>query len=102
MALQKSFDDAHGSTHASAYHRVTSLHLDIEHKIAEWSVNTYKDSQARADGKVPVNVKTFMLTDTDYDTYFAPSVLDVVDQNPQERVYVYLKTLDEYDGASDV
>jgi hypothetical protein len=35
-------------------------------------------------------------------TYFANSVVDTVDQNTVERSYVYLKTLDDYSGATDV
>ena len=102
MALQLSFDDQFGSTHASAYHRILMLHMDVDVRIAEWVVGIYKDAAARADGKMVLTKRAYALRGDDFDTYLAPDVLDIEDQNPQERLYVYLKTLDEYDGASDV
>ena len=102
MALQMSFDDDFGSTHASAYHRISSLTLLPDPKIASMEMEIYVDAAARAAAKTPLLKRHYVIEGNDFDTYFAPAVLDVVDQNPQERAYEFLKTLDEYDGASDV
>jgi hypothetical protein len=102
MALQQSYLDDFGSTHATAYFRITGLTLDVVNKIASWSIGIYVDATARADNKAILKSWHYTLTESDYDAWFAPAVLNVENQNPQERAYVYLKTLDEYDGASDV
>jgi len=102
MALQLSTEDQFGNTNASAYHRIIALALNSKDKIASLAVEAYKDAAARAADKAAFSRRQYAISGDDYDTYFAPSVLDVVDQNPLERAYVFLKTLAEYDGASDV
>jgi len=65
-------------------------------------VTIYKDAAAKAADKSPVGSASYRVAGSDYTTYYANSVLDTVDQNHVERSYEYLKTLDDYDGASDV
>jgi len=103
VALELSYDDEFGNTNASAYHRITSLLMYLlDGSRVKIEVSTFKDVAASGDGNRKLRTLVYGVDGTDYDTYFAPAVLDVVDQNPQERAYVYLKTLDEWDGASDV
>jgi len=102
MALQKSYEDEFGTTHSTAYGRITQLHINYESSVASITVGIYKDSTARADNKTPLNKSAYTLSGTDFDTYFLDTVLDTENYNPQERAYVYLKTLDDWSGASDV
>ena len=102
MALQLSYDDEFGHTNASAYHRITSLYLYVEGGRMKLGISTFKDAAASAAGSRALRALTYGIEGDEFDTYFAPAVLDVVDQNPQERAYEYLKTLEDWSGASDV
>ena len=101
MALQISFDDQFGSTHASAYFRILGVDVRNADSFASIYVATYVDAAARTDDKAPLQKKPHQVVDDIFTTYFAVEALDVVDQNPIERGYEYLKTLDEFDGAGD-
>ena len=37
-----------------------------------------------------------------YDTYYAPTVLDALNMNPQKQTYLYLKTLPDFADATDI
>ena len=102
MALQLSYDDEFGNSNATAYHRITSVLLYVAQDRAKVEVSTFKDSTASGDGSRALRTMVHTVVGSDFTTYFAPAVLDVVDQNPQERAYEYLKTQDVWDGASDV
>jgi len=102
MSLQKSYEAATGITHASAYHKIITMGNNRVGGRMSVKVDIFADAQAKTDGKVPVGSYLFSIRTTDYDTYFANSVVDTEDQNTVERAYAYLKTLDEYSGASNV
>lgn len=102
MALQLSYDDQFGSTHASAYHRVVNFTVSRERDFVSLFLATYVDAAARQADKEPLIRRKYRVAGDDYDTYFSTSALDVADQNVIERGYVYLKTLSEFSGASDV
>jgi hypothetical protein len=102
MALQLSYDAPTGVTHASAYHKITGLSQDRQSDRMMLHVLIYKDAAAKAADKSPVGSASYRVADADYATYYANAVLDTVDQNHIERSYVYLKTLSDYSGASDV
>ena len=94
------------------YHKITRL--DMEYfpiKKVNMSVSIYKDQTASSNGNAPLEVVDHYFQEiepeagVDVDTFtgkFDSATLDVVNQNPQERGYVYLKTLPEYAGALDV
>jgi hypothetical protein len=102
MALQLSYDAPTGVTHSSAYHKITSLRHDRYGGTMSIHVSIYKDSTAKTNDKSAVGYAVHTVSSADHDTYFANSVVDTVDQNTVERSYVYLKTLDDYSGATDV
>ena len=102
MSLQLSYDAATGATHASAYHKITSISHSREQSRMMLHVSIYKDSTAKSEGKAPVGSASYRVADSDYTTYYANAVLDTVSQNHVERSYEYLKTLSDYSGASDV
>lgn len=102
MALQLSYDDEFGNTNASAYHRITVLLMYVAQGRVKIEVSTYKDAAARTAGKAPLRTLPYTAEGSDFTTYFDDTVLDTVDYNPLERGYVYLKTLGDWSGASDV
>ena len=102
MALQKSYEDIYGVTHASAYSKVEIFEPHTSEKVVNIQVHTYVDAAARSAGKRAVHVRHYRYEDTDYDALLSPTVMDPVDKNPIKLIYVKLKTLDEWDGAIDV
>jgi hypothetical protein len=102
MALQKSFDDRFGATHASAYHRVARIEMNIARRSAQVHVYTYKDQAARNANKDPVEVTSYLYTQGDYDALFDPSNMSPVDKDPLKNAYDELKTRPEWAGATDV
>lgn len=102
MALQKSFDDRFGATHASAYHRVAYIEMDISSRSARVHVHTFVDQAARDADKDPVGKKTYVYIDTNYDDLFNPSNTNPVDKNPAKNVYDEIKARPEWAGATDV
>lgn len=44
----------------------------------------------------------FVEAANNYDTYYAPEILDAEGLNPQKQAYLYLKTLPAFTGATDV
>lgn len=97
-ALQVAIVDS--DNQSGNYFRVGSITRHPKDKIAIIQVEQYKDKATRDAGAAPnspMTLREYSLGGADYDTYFAIAVLDVVDQNPAERMYVYLKTLDGTD-----
>jgi len=103
MALQKSWDDDFGSTHASAYGRVLNVELDVAGERAFVKAGVYVNAAARNAGKDPFKVMTYLF-DADstpsYADLFGVSVMDT--KNPIQATYDHIKTLDEWSGATDV
>ena len=102
MALQLTFDDQYGSTHASAYHRVVLIKLDIDNRTADVKVSTYIDAAARSADKKPVGEFHYRYTDTDFDTLFDDTNMNPLDKNPTKNVYDELKGRPEWSGSADV
>ena len=68
-------------------------------------VNQFLDAAASAALKTPLKTLEYSLTTEtpdDFTGVFDAATLDTVSYNPQERAYVYLKTLPEFSGATDV
>jgi hypothetical protein len=102
MALQLSFDDKFGSTHPSAYHRVTRIQMEIGIRSALVEVSTYVDAAARNADKEPVGKTKYRFNDTEYDDLFDDTNMSPVDKNPISNIYDHLKTLPAWAGSSDV
>jgi hypothetical protein len=91
MALQKTFEQPTGVS--PNYIKV--MEVNIAGGIARAQVVLFLNAAARAADKNPISllVYSFPMTLTD---------LDAEDNNPFKLTYEYLKTLPEYDGATDV
>lgn len=99
MALQKSFDTAHGVTAANAYHKIGNMrsHKDNSGNFnAMCMVQTYYDEAARTAGKPPLATRSYRFA------YDITSTETVADNNLYVQGYAHLKTLDEFSGAIDV
>ena len=107
MALQKTVTTGQGVS--ADYHRISDIKFylsDDSNPRVVIELALYKDAAARSGGSSPLSNQEYVVESTDYTTYFAPAALDVVNQNPLERAYVYLKTLatptDFTTGTTDV
>ncbi len=102
MALQISYEDSFGNTNASAYHRVLQVLVDKSSSVADILVGIYKDASARGAGKSTLASRHYRVECADFETYFGTANMNIVDKNAISIAYDYLKTLSEYNGASDV
>ena len=86
MALQINKAAEHGFTASSAYVKISKFIGDKEN--VTFMIDYFYDEQARIDGKPPFGSGSYkMVTPT---TDLLPAL------------YTYLKTLDEFSGATDV
>ncbi len=104
MALQKSVTDERGVS--ANYWRIESVLFYLNVPKVSIQLELYVDAAARTASKRPLETTEHNVEGGDFTTYFAPTALDVVSQNPQERAYEYLKTLatpvDFTTGTTDV
>ena len=96
MALQKSYTDDSGATHSSAYFKISKIDLlnpAGSNSVANVFLQVYHDSAARSatPPKNPMKSWSYFVTGSDYDTFFATSVLDAANSNPIKKGYDYLK-----------
>lgn len=102
MALQGSYEDEHGVTHASAYAVVGNVRLDYLASRAIVTVNIFHDSTAKTNGKVPVIVNCYDYYGSDFTSNFGTAALSPVDANPQKNAYDDVKLKSDFSGWSDV
>lgn len=84
MALQKTTTNASGLTATDAYHRVENVTLASKTEIT-FSVRSYASTD-----------RPFFAEE------FYSCAYNLSGSNPIEQAYVYLKTLSEFSGATDV
>ena len=94
MALQSNYSDKFGANHASAYTRVVQVNIDVSAKSVRILARTFIDKNARDTDMEHIEQHVERIRDeSDFDTYFASSVLDAVNVNAYSQAYTYLKTL---------
>ena len=105
MALQKNIVDDYGATHESAYARITSIsYRSAEtvptHDVATPSMNIevaiHHNAAARskgtlADQKPAFYTRRYSVIGSEFNTYFAESVLNDVDKTSITQSYAYIK-----------
>ena len=99
MALQKSYTDVYGVTHATAYTRIDSV--SVTHDEAKITVLIYHDADARSKGdaskiKQALKVANADIFNGDYTTYFADDVLKSDTKSPIGQAYEWLKAQTDY------
>jgi len=112
MALKKSYSVIYDVTaYPNAYHRVTRLSKNLAisgdsdpASYADIFVSVYVDENNRDVSSVPVNITFYRCAGSDFQTYFATSVLDSDGTNGISQAYDYLKASVEYymRGTEDV
>lgn len=103
MALQGSLTLDNGIFLSSAYLIITSIcsnFLNGDHYVTV-NLSIYKDSSAYSAGYPEVTVITHKCI-SDFDTYFAESVLNQAGNTTLTQAYVWLITLPSYSGMSVV
>ena len=95
MAIQKNITDSFGATHTASYTRITRLIMH-DNRI-DVGVGIYHNAAARSKGdsaamKTMLSEDKGLLTGSDFDTYFADSVLDNNGISPLKQAYAWLKT----------
>jgi hypothetical protein len=102
MALQKSYEDVHGTTHVSAYAKVIAVTLNTLFQVAAIDLFVYKDEAARLATKEPVARMKYRCEGTEYEVHFSIAKMDVEDKNPVKIAYYLIKETPEWTGSIDV
>ena len=95
LKLAETYTDKHGVEFDDAYAVVDICHGDKKSKRQFFIVDIYKDDTARDAGKEPVESFQYIVEDSDFDTFFAVSVLSN-NSNIYKQAYLYLITLDKW------
>ena len=97
MALQRMYETSQGET-VNAYYKIDSMAFVFGRKACNISVGIYK-SKGNSDAKKPAYEAKRYLCNA-YDTYFSND--SFANSNPRKQGYLYLKTLTEFNQATDV
>lgn len=79
MAKIFNYETREGMTLPSAYARPIEIHLDLPFKLARINFGVYVNKAARNANKKTVYVKSYLVTGTSFDNYFAPAKLKLKD-----------------------
>lgn len=104
MALIKALALENGIELASAYYKINTILYDIgvgRPSSVTIEVLTYKDQTARNANKPEVIRFLHKCTGDDFDTYFAPDVLEAEDVSIITKAYEWLKTMIQYANGTD-
>lgn len=100
LKTSKTIEDEYGNTYSDAYAVVDQNNGNKKRKQQHFTLETYKDQQARQDDKQPVKAQSYTVTGDEYDTYFAPSVI-AADGDQYSQAYQYVKDLEENTGTEE-
>lgn len=91
----------HNTGAYSSYWRVVATELDYQSEIANITLLGYVDEGSRLSEKQPLDRRAFLITDDNFNAYFAVTELDK-ETNPVKQAYLYIKTTQEFIGSVDV
>jgi len=100
MALQQIIQHPTGTY--SQYWKIRTLTLNHTAKTGSVILDGYVSEQARLDNKIPLDERTLPVVD--FDTWFAPAVIDAAGMNEVKSAYLFAKSITdgEFVGATDV
>lgn len=100
MALQQIIQHPTGTY--SQYWKIRTLTLNHTAKTGSVILDGYVSEAARLDNKVPLDERTIPVID--FDTWFAPAVIDAAGMNEVKSAYLFAKSIPdgEFAGATDV
>jgi len=92
MGLDKSYTD--GSNVVAGYWGTLQFNrVDYKSKTAVIILDSYTNKTDRDAGKDPISNERFNVSDADFDSIFDKANTNPLNQNAQERAYVYIKAL---------
>lgn len=95
------FTDKFGHSNSSAFMKISSFNLfDPEDKLVIMIVCIYKSESDYDNNKEPIEMIQSTVRDTDFDTYFAESVLDDAGKTLLSQSEEWLKTQTVCDGVN--
>ena len=100
MALQQIIQHPTGTY--SQYWKIRTLSLNHTAKTGTIILDGYVSEGARQSNKVPLDMRS--LDVMDFDTWFAPTVIDAAGMNEVKSAYSFVKSIveGEFVGATDV
>ena len=100
MGLQQIIQHPTGTY--SQYWKIRTLSLNHTAKTGTIILDGYVSEQARIDNKIPLDERTIPVVD--FDTWFAPAVIDAAGMNEVKSAYLFAKSITdgEFVGATDV
>ncbi len=100
MALQQIIQHPTGTY--SQYWKIRTLNLNHTAKTGTVLLDGYVSEQARLDNKIPLDERTIPVVD--FDTWFAPAVIDAAGMNEVKSAYIFTKSIPngEFVGSTDV
>jgi hypothetical protein len=100
MALQQIIQHPTGTY--SQYWKIRTLNLNHTAKTGTVLLDGYVSEQARLDNKIPLDERTIPVVD--FDTWFAPAVIDAAGMNEVKSAYEFTKSIPngEFVGSTDV
>ncbi len=100
MALQQIIQHPTGTY--SQYWKIRTLSLNHTAKTGTVLLDGYVSEQARIDNKIPLDERTIPVVD--FDTWFAPAVIDAAGMNEVKSAYTFTKSIPngEFVGSTDV
>ena len=95
MAFQRRYVDEYGATHTAAYIMVEHIDL-IPNEVVNIRIKVFHNADARSKSDVSLQktallTHSYSVTGTDFNTFFADTVLDDEDKNIVKQSYAYLK-----------
>ena len=100
MALQQIIQHPTGTY--SQYWKIRTLSLNHTAKTGTVILDGYVSEQARIDNKIPLDERTIPVVD--FDTWFAPAVIDAAGMNEVKSAYLFTKSITdgEFVGSGDI
>ena len=100
MGLQQIIQHPTGTY--SQYWKIRTLSLNHTAKTGTVILDGYVSEQARIDNKIPLDERTIPVVD--FDTWFAPAVIDAAGMNEVKSAYLFTKSITdgEFVGATDI
>ncbi len=100
MALQQIIQHPTGTY--SQYWKIRTLSLNHTAKTGTVLLDGYVSEAARLDNKIPLDERTLPVVD--FDTWFAPAVIDAAGMNQVKSAYTFTKSIPngEFVGSTDV
>jgi hypothetical protein len=94
MGFKRSVEDAHGVTHAEAYHKIDLVRISWADKKCIFTIAVYPDQAKCNAGKNSLESESlsFSINSDGYDLAIGTVVLDAADMNLIKALYNYAKT----------